>query len=348
MRDKIFSNRFFLFSVAFVFCVISFPFSATAGIEDHITRTESGFYYTVQKGDTLWDLSQKFADSPWVWPEMWRYNPQIKNPHLIYPGQKLLIYQKGWEGDKDEKQPEPEIVQRAEKIQTFHTFTEINRVGFIREDPVPHLGTIFKSLEDVKLINDRTLVYIYPEPGAPPLSVGKSYTTFRTSDPIRDEETNQYIGIHHLLSGIVEITAVEPEFAIARVVESYRDILVGDRIMERETRNIDIPIQESRQDMKGKIIYAEEDETLTAQYSIVFIDKGENDGIAPGQSYSIYMQETGRPEPEKFRTVALTPYRIGELIVLRTEKSTSTALITKSSHPVSPGHLVRTLEVAGN
>lgn len=346
MQDKVFSNRLFLFSVAFVFCVIFLPFSASANIDDHINRTESGFYYTVQKGDTLWDLSQKFSNSPWVWPEMWQYNPHIKNPHLIYPGQKILIYKKEWAGS--EKQPEPMMEKQVEKKQTFHKFTEIDRVGFIREEPVAHLGTIFKSQDDVILITDGVQVYIFPEPGAPPLSVGQTYTTFRTTDIVWDEENKETLGIQHLLTGTVEITAIEPEFAIAKVISSYRDILVNDRLMPCEIRNVNIPILESRQDMNGKVIHSEEESTLTAQDDIIFIDKGENDGIAPGQFYSVYLQESARPEPEKFRTVELTPYRIGELIVLRTEKTTSTALITKSTRHISPGNLVRTLEVTGN
>jgi len=55
-------------------------------------ETESGYYYTVQKGDTLWDLSRRFSGTPWVWPELWEENNEtIANPHLIYPGQKIRL-----------------------------------------------------------------------------------------------------------------------------------------------------------------------------------------------------------------------------------------------------------------
>jgi hypothetical protein len=47
--------------------------------------------YTIQRGDTLWDLSQKFLANPWYWPKIWSLNPEIENPHWIYPGNKLRI-----------------------------------------------------------------------------------------------------------------------------------------------------------------------------------------------------------------------------------------------------------------
>jgi LysM domain-containing protein len=339
-------KRFFLFSFTFIFCMLFLTFNATAGIEEHITRTESGFYYTIQKVDTLWDLSNNFSNSPWVWPEMWQYNPHIKNPHLIYPGQKILIYKKEWEGT--EKQPEPFVEEPVQKIVTYHLFKEIDRVGFVREEAVPHHGTLFKVLDDVVLITTGNLVYIYPEPDAPRLSVGSKYTTFRTLNPIKDEETNKYIGIQHLLSGIVEITSVETEFAIGKVIYSYRDILIDDLLMPYEKRDAKIPIKEGKQGLSGKVIKGEEDETITAQFSFIFFDKGEIDGVEPGQFYSLYMQKTARPNPESVRDVTLTPHRIGELIVLHTEQTTSTALVIQSDRQITPGDLIMPLEISGN
>lgn len=345
MVVKKFSDRFFLLSVTFVFFMFFLTCNAAADIEDHITRTETGFYYTIQKGDTLWDLSREFSNSPWVWPEMWHYNPQIKNPHLIYPGQNILVYKKEWEGKET---AEPVVEQPLEKIQTYHTFTDIERVGFIRKKAVDHLGTIFKTHDNVKLISTGTLVYIHPEPGSAPLSIGNQYTIFRAITPVKDVETNEDYGVQHFLTGVVEITSIEPEFATGRIVTAYRDILVNDRLMPYEQRSVDIPIKKSKQSFSARIIKPEEHSSLIGQATTVFINKGEHDGIQPGQFYSIYLQESARPDPDQYKETLLTPYLIGELIVLHAEKTTATALITKSKQQITPGNIVRTLEVAGN
>ncbi|MCG8685379.1 MAG: LysM peptidoglycan-binding domain-containing protein, partial [Desulfobacterales bacterium] len=58
------------------------------------TEEDTGFYYTIQKGDTLWDLSQKFYNSQWDWPGLWEMNKDIKNPHWIYPGNTIRVFLK--------------------------------------------------------------------------------------------------------------------------------------------------------------------------------------------------------------------------------------------------------------
>jgi len=59
---------------------------------DEPVKLESGLYYTVEKGDTLWDLSEHFYDSPWIWPDLWEKNQEIANPHWIFPGERVRIY----------------------------------------------------------------------------------------------------------------------------------------------------------------------------------------------------------------------------------------------------------------
>ena len=81
-------------SLIILFILLAFPFLPAAAEAPKKVKYETGFYYTVQKGDTLWDLSQKFSDTPWQWPEMWQENDQIANPHRIYPGERIRLYRR--------------------------------------------------------------------------------------------------------------------------------------------------------------------------------------------------------------------------------------------------------------
>lgn len=322
---------------------------AIAGIDEHITKTETGFYYTVQKGDTLWDLSKQFSNSPWEWPEMWHYNPEISNPHRIYPGQKILIYKKEWEG-REKTEPVVEKKEPLQKVEKFYMYPGIDKVGFIRKEAVAPSGKIFKAEDGMLLINEEMiktndLVYVHMNSDTQAVSAGDQFTVYRTYPHISDPETGDYIGIHHLLTGIIEITDVKPDLAVAKVVKNYVVINVGDLLMPYRERPTKIIINESKKDLTGKIIKTDYGEVvdLIGENYIVFIDKGDADGVKPGQFYSIYYQESEKPDPSMMFPVLLPPVDIGELMVLRTEKTTAAAVITNSKTGVGPGSKIGVL-----
>ncbi len=311
-----------------------------AEAQDQKTVTyETGFYYTIQKGDTLWDLSQRFSDTPWQWPEMWKENSQIANPHRIYPGQRIRLYRRrgaqgyGQEGPQKGK-PAADNLELTEHIE-FH-FATIDRVGFIRKEPVQPLGTIFKVEGQKEMISTGDLVYIRPDTNTP-LNVGQKFTVYRTLKPIKAKETNEIIGIQHYFSGAVEITVVRPEFVLGRVVASYRPIKVGDLLMPYYRRMPGIEMQPTPKDLEGRIIVSEEHEGIFGESAIAFIDKGQQNGVKPGQLYTIYKQEAYRINPKNTKETTLTPVLMGELFVLHTENTTATVLITDSRLAIEPG-----------
>ena len=96
-------KRLLAVSTAMLLTLASFAFAAELA-QDHPTS------YTVKKGDTLWDISARFLSKPWLWPEIWQANPQVKNPHLIYPGDVLsLVYVNGEPRVTREVGPGPQV-----------------------------------------------------------------------------------------------------------------------------------------------------------------------------------------------------------------------------------------------
>ena len=303
-----------------------------------VVENETGFYYTVQPGDTLWDLSKRFANSPWKWPDLWQENSQIANPHRIYPGDRIRLYRK----KPSEREVEPKPVVAEKQPAVFLDFMGMDRVGFIRREPVRSHGTIFKNQRHKELIATGDIVYIWPENEAN-LTPGTRYTIYRTLQPIMDRDTDQFIGIQHYLSGVCEITRSEPKFAIARVVISYRTIKIGDSLMPYKRRLPEIKIQDSVPGLEGQVIEAEEHQGMIGDTTIAFIDKGERDGVKPGQFYSLFYQQKHR-RPGSYEDIYLTPVDFGEVLVLHTEETTATVLTTSAKGHIVAGTRVRTPE----
>lgn len=310
-------------------------------------------YYTVQKGDTLWGLSKKFLNSPWQWPTLWDRNKDvpIPNPHRIYPGQRIRLIPRQPQAavqpppapvapmplPEEVISPSPPPVRLPKTPMpaktVYYTYSKINQVGFVRKEPVIPEGTIIRVKGDKNRISQGDMVYI-AETKDITLVVGKLYAIFRASDLIKDGET--VVGIQHLMTGVLEITDREPGFATAKIIESYRPILINDRIMPHNRRSPKIPVVESSKGLEGKILFPEENTRVMGEYSTGFINKGEQDGVAIGQQYAIY-------EPVNIKK-DLSPINrliLGSLIVLHVEQQTATILITKSDKDIYAGTPIR-------
>lgn len=323
----------FIPAVFFVFTALILTGPAHAGIEDHIVETETGFYYTVQKGDTLWDLSEKFSDSPWQWPDLWQYNQDIANPHLIYPGQRIRIYKRTFTGEK-KAEPEPEKEEEPDK--EYFTFTKINAVGFVRQEAVVPAGTLFQSTGDKWFISTNDKVYIRPAANAD-ISTGDTFFLHRTVSPVRDPKTNERIGVQHLLTGIVEILELKENLVIGRIMASFREILEGDKLLPFFPRQQELELKPGVQGLEGKIIKSEDNWKAMGENIIAFIDKGSNHGVKVGQKYKVLYpvvekRTKGSAEPKE-----LEREEMGSVVVLHTEKTTSTVLITESKQDLSKG-----------
>jgi hypothetical protein len=309
-----------------------------------IVEQETGFYYTVQKGDTLWDLSRRFSDSPWLWPDLWKENSYIPNPHWIYPGNRIRIYRKDWAKKFEtpvEAVPGGGFSTNLEASIHF-LYKKIDMVGFIRKEPVPPSAILFKAKDDKVLISQGDLVFLR-EKTRESFVPGSLYTIYRTFEPIKDESTGKDIGVQHYITGVLEIIKEDEDFVTGKVIKSFRSISVNDKIMPYKERKEEIAISPGTKEIDGRIIISEENSTIFGDHDIAFINRGSNDGVLPGQFFKIYSRENVKPDPNKRKKVTLDPQFFGELLVLHTEATTSTVMITKSENPISSGDNIKAL-----
>ena len=304
-------------------------------------KLESGLYYTIVKGDTLWDLSEHFYDSPWIWPDLWQKNQQITNPHWIYPGERIRLFSR--EELKELVGPErpaaPEIAVPPPEP-PYYLYPAINSVGFVRKEPVHPSGTIFKVKEDKNMISQGDLVYIRPI-GDTTFTLGDRFTIYRALKPAKGTKTKADVGIQHLILGLVEITEGHSKFAIGRILQSFRSIEVNDLLMPYQVRSPKITLTQSKEGLEGKIIASEGHEIMFGEHAVVFIDRGRKDGVRVGQLYSVYYQEKERIDPKAKEYVLLPPVDYGKILILHTEETTATALITKADRAIEPGAKIR-------
>lgn len=350
------TNPTVLFTVFLLLPLLISTLSTAAGQID-VVESEAGFYYTIQKGDTLWDLSQHFNNSPWLWPELWEENDQISNPHWIFPGERIRLYKKS--GSQAITKTEPTqtgavlpvpvaetTTSPAGKTSTapFFVYSSIDSVGFIRKPPVSSLGTIFEVQGRKLLISQGDMVYIRPadQSAQGELIPGSRHTVFKYKKPTDERQSTETIGTQHYILGIVEVTKKETDMVIAKVLKSFRTIRVGDRLMPFSPRHSNIELKPSTPGISGQIITSEEHSKLIGDYSLAFIDKGRADDIHVGQQYSIYNAQKTVLENDEISSKSLPPVDFGSFIVLHTEQTTSTVIITITAKSIAPGERFRT------
>jgi len=331
------SGRFFLF----FFTIIAFTSVCYAEATDtsetlgEVMEDDNGYYYVVKKGDTLWGLSRKFFNSSWQWPDLWSKNKQLPNPHWIYPGQRIRLVPKAPKpAAEPEAVPKPVVtIEKTVEEPPYFIYAGIDKVGFIRKKELKPSGYILVESDEEVFIDQGDKVFI-KQTGNQRLRPGQLYTIYRPLKRVKDPAGRNKLGIQYYITGIVEIIKNEDEFDVGRIIRSNRRIRVKDLLKPYKNRSPKITLRESKMGIEGQIIGTEDKNRLFAADNIVFINKGEVDGIKTGQEYSIYeLKIADRVRVNK---------DFGSLLILRVEEAASTAIITYSGHSMHPGEKFRT------
>lgn len=305
--------------------------------EEGVVEHETGFYYTVQKGDTLWDLSERFSDSPWVWPELWKENSQIANPHWIYPGERIRLYHKtGWK-DVGPAEGETAPAETVEKEPPYFLFSAIDAVSFLKKNAVQPHGTIVKSRGESQLLGTGEKVYVQ-EHAAGEFNHGDRYTAYRLRTVSSIQPTGDYDAVQYYPTGVIEVTERREGFVIGHIIRFYRTVQPGDVLLPYHRQSPRIELMASPEGMRGKIIATEERDSIIGDNAVAFIDKGKSDGIVPGQQYTLVTNERLElASGSNHRSQRLPTEEKGSLLVLRTEEDTATVLVTRSEGEFYPG-----------
>ncbi|MEH0019048.1 MAG: LysM peptidoglycan-binding domain-containing protein [Desulfobacter sp.] len=307
--------------------------------ESFDTGHDAGFYYTIQKGDTLWDLSQKFYDSQWEWPGLWEMNRDIKNPHWIYPGNKIRVYLKPEARQEQQPVEKAAIPAPVPEITPKFNYPAIDRIGFIKKARVDSLGTIIREKDGNQMMSANDTIYIKPS-GAGELKPGERYHIFTTEPVTEDVGDDRFKGVKHILKAEVHILENKKTFAVGLIKDAFRDATVGDQIMPFYHRDTMLSVQEAPAPIDAVILCSEDNALMVNDYVIAFINKGENHDVKPGQIYSVLQSQDKRSFFDGADAIVLDPLDSGKLIVLHTEDISSTVMILSSKRDIHPGDMV--------
>lgn len=300
-------------------------------------KEDTGFYYTIQKGDTLWDLSQKFYNSQWDWPGLWELNRKIKNPHWIYPGNKIRVYLKGSRQQAmtaDSRQP-----IKGAGIPMFN-FPAMDNTGFIKTKEVPAAGTIIREQDGNLLMSFDDIIYIRPET-ASALQPGEVYQIFNTENITEKIKADTYRGVRHQIKGQVKILQINERYATGRIISNFRYATIGDKLMPFYHRDATFPVESHPAPIDAAILFSEDNERMVNDHRVAFINKGSTANVRPGQIYRILQIQKNLSYHDVKDVELLDPLDSGRIIVLHSEAQSATVLVLSSKREIKPGDLIQ-------
>jgi hypothetical protein len=319
--------------------------------------------HTVRRGDTLWDICGRYFNNPWEWPRIWGYNPDLSNPHWIYPGDQIRMQGPGGVG--------PTVLDRSKSTFTGRQRTVPKTTVFLRDqgyidDEVKDVwGTVGGSPEDQMLLTEGDNAYLELTPGHD-VSVGQELTIFQ---PLRKITGSSGKGTIVSILGTAKVENWDPKTRVARaaLTESLNAIERGAKIGPVGRRFDIIPPVKNNVELDAHVIAAMYPHALFGQNQVVYIDKGEKDGlvagnrlfaIVQGDAYAQTLKGSSpdgtsqvRYEADRHAEVVPNPAGvpkddskyprevISEIRVLRTRDHTAACLVIHSAREFETGQL---------
>lgn len=325
--------------------------------------------YTVQSGDTLWSISKVFLQDAWYWPEIWYANPQVENPHRIYPGDILaLTYVEG--------QPRVSVEQRAaapvgggatkltpqirsEALPQSITTVPYEVVAAFMGRPTMLDKEQVRSGPYIVAMRDRHMVgaagnEVYAR-GLEGAQVDGRYSIIHVGEPLRDPETRDILGYHGLYVGSGAV-AQQGETAKLTLTKSQREALQGDKLFPEDASiGMDFAPHAPAKAIDGAIM-AVDDYSVLGQYQVVAINRGSRDGLEAGHVLAV--QEAGGKVKDVYsrggqtaglttgiaglrKSVDLPEERTGLVMVFKANERMSYGLIMEATRPIRTGDGVR-------
>jgi hypothetical protein len=333
------------------------------GAVGYDSEGRQGRVHIVRKGDTLWDISDAYLGTPWVWPSIWRDNGQVENPHRIYPGDRIWITPNEMRKISAEEaavllsnlppgQPaepaaaeevfpaaEAEPAPAATPAEPVHIHVSAREsTGLLTAEEYEAAASIVGRVPERVLMSQEDQVYLGIGEGG--VKVGDQLTIFRTRGKVYDPDTGRLLGYHVEFLGYVEVTQTSAETSLARIGMSTGEIAEGDRVTPRQPMPQDVALRPSPE-IDGMLCYFPQRRVVMAWNDFVYLNRGTNDGLEVGSPLEVFRNGYTTEEPVRDERVQVPDRVIAKLVVVRAGERSSVALVTKSSTELKLGDRFR-------
>lgn len=246
---------------------------------DHVQGMPTPDIHVVREGDTLWDLCDSYFDNPYQWPRIWSYNPQIQNPHWIYPGDQIRL-----RGSGMQVRPADTGARQGDGLGTFNDRRGrvpsdtifLRDQGFVDDKSDARWGEISGAAVDKMFLSDFDEIYVKME-GDRDVEVGQELTIFR---PVKKVPGGKLVQIQGTVK--VDHWNAKEKIARARVTETLDVVERGASIGPVERKFTMTPPKRNEVDLTAQILASVHPHVFYGQNQVVFIDKGEKEGLVPG------------------------------------------------------------------
>jgi hypothetical protein len=310
--------------------------------------------YVVKRGDTLWGIANMFLKDPFLWPEIWYVNPDIHNPHRIYPGDTVhlalgrdgrmaLQVLQGPAGGGTRLEPLLRSASLEGPIATIPysaIAAFLSRPGVMTRDEIKAAPYVVDLRDDHQIAGMGHDLYIKKLSG----DTGSRYSVMHIDEELKDPQSGRHLGYMAIYTGTAQLTRTGP-VARATLVSSARETLDGDvLIAETSNSTADILPHPPRQPIDGRIIAVINNVLLAGEYEVAALNRGSDDGLDRGTVLTVDgAQQTsddhcayidGSSTCFIARSTKLPIETEGSVLVFKTYQKMSYGLILHTTEPI--------------
>lgn len=297
-------------------------------------REEAPLRYVVKKGDTLWSIANRYLLEPWQWPEIWYVNDQVRNPHLIYPGDVLTLVM---------RDGRPMVVR--EELDTDYLSPRVREIPLDQAIPTIPLDVIRDFLRSSRVVSAEELArapyllsfadpHLIEGAGAEvyvrnvPENALPRYDAVRIGRKFIDPDSGEMLGWEAVPVAGIDMRQLG-KTATAQIAHSYREARAGDRLIEPEPEAFaaDFYPRPAPADLVGRIISVFDGVSQIGQYQVVTLSRGSAAGLVPGHVLDIFQAGRTARDPYTGRNEPLPERYAGTIMVFKVDERVSFALV---------------------